>query len=166
MLQKREPNTTIILAIFRPADPVREVLRDYAFAAGHRLYCYDHLFDAMSCMPIMDNAGTMLIAARTETLTAEAVAAFLPLVNADATHYVFWLDGSDCQGWRQWPLRPANLHAADTVPQFDAVLSSIRPPLCKTPPSESESIPSRRSLTIQPIPLSTAELEALLGASL
>lgn len=164
MPSKHDMDITI-LAIFRPGDPVRQILREYAAGARGVLCCYDHLFDALSRMPIMDNPHTAVIVARPETLTADAAGVFEPLVNANATHYVLWMDGTDSSLW-QWPLRPANLHTARTMVEFCDILSRIQP--VPVPPSCSKTAAptGRRPLKLNTAPLSEAELEALLGASL
>lgn len=168
MPQKHKKYDTTILAIFRPADPVRQLLRDYASACGHVLCCFDDLFDALSRIPIMDNPRTTVIAARPETLTAEAVAAFESLVNLKTVHYVLWLDGLGCLDHRLDPFRPANLHLIDTIHRFDAVLRNIEPaplnPQKRQP--DVPAAPSRRSVNLDAAPLSEEELHALLGAAL
>lgn len=163
-MRSRHDMDITILAIFRPGDPVRQILRDYAAGAGGVVCCYDHLFDALGRMPIMDNPHTAVIVARPETLTA-AAAAFEPLVNADATHYVLWLDGND-SSLRQWPLRPSNLHTARTAAEFGDILSRLQP--VPVPPScpKTATPTGRRSMKLNTAPLSEAELDALLGAGL
>jgi hypothetical protein len=167
MPQKSEMNNATILAIFKPADPLREILRDYAFGKGHVLFCYNDVFDALSRMPIMDSARNTIITARPETLLPNVAAAFEPLVNPDATHCILWLDGDRYPGIGQWHSRPAYLHIADNLARFDAVLKSIRPAtrINHKPPS-IPPVPSRRTLNLRAAPLTEEELDALLGAGL
>lgn len=166
---KSEKSDTTILALFRTADPLREVLQDYAFCKGYGLFCYDHLFDALSRMPIIDRTHKMIVALRPEKLTSGSMAAFEALAGKENTHYVVWIDAGECYSPSGRHTRPGKFHCVKNLLQFDALLNSIEiaPPttaqasLPSTPP-----VPCRNRVNFHAEPLSEDELNALLGAGL
>lgn len=163
-MQKNKKYSTVILAIFRPADPVREILRDYASCKGCGLLFYDHLLDALSRMPITDAAPRTLITARPEGLSSDGVAAFEMLMSKDNTHYALWLDRGEYRYTAGRYLRPTLLHNVENLHQFDAILKNIESASQKTPPpclSEPPAI-RRRPFSVPSEPLSSEELDALL----
>ena len=160
-------NDITILSVFRPVDPVRQILRDFVSGYGYSLHCYDNIFDALAQMPIMDNPCTTVIAARPEAALFD-VAAFDTLVNPNTTHYVLWLEQGRCQTLRQWHRRQAELHIVENLMQFDALLKTFTsapqqaPQTCLSTPPASD----RRRPALRMEPLSKEELNALLGAEL
>lgn len=158
-------NDIIILGIFRTADPVRQILRDYASGFGYSLFCYDNLFDALGRMPIMDNSCTTVIASRSEAAWFD-ITAFETLINPSATYYVLWLDACHWHSVRQWHGRRNGLYSVSSLMQFDALLKTFS--AAQLPASQNDPPPrpasDRRRSVLRTEPLSKEELNALLGA--
>jgi hypothetical protein len=164
---KNEKNNTTILAIFRAADPLREVLQDYTFCKGYGVIYYDHLFDALSRMPMIENAHITFIVLRPEELTSEGMTAFETLSGNENTHFVVWLGKEERFAAAYHHLRPGKLHCVENLIQLDILLNTIKPAL----PAEkilSGKSPSscRNRAEFRAEPLSDEELDALLGVDL
>ena len=168
MPQKNEKFNMTILAILRAADPLREVLRDYASVKGFGLLCYSHLYEAISRMPIANTSGLTLIIARPEGLSPHGPAAFETLVSKENTHYLLWLDRSEFPYLPGRQSRHSNLHSIQNLRQLDAFIEPIDKTAQASPKSHQgdRPTPSRRPLSLQTEPLSNEELDALLGVGL
>lgn len=166
MPHKNKLNKMTILAIFRAADPVRQILRDYAAGTGWFWACYNDIFDALSRMPMIDNPHNTIIIARPETFSPDAVAAMDSLLNPNTAHYVLWLDNSHGVLSRQWPLLRPNIHSASNRSQFETLIKTIAPAAQNSPTPDSRPETGRTRFTLQIDPLTNAERDALLGAGL
>ena len=166
--QKSEKNSMTILTLLRTADPLREVLRDYASVKGFRLLCYSDLCDAISRMPIANTPGHTLIIARPEGLAPCGPAAFEALISKENTHYLLWLDHSECPYLPGWQSRHGGLHSIQNIRQLDAFIEHMDKTAQASPQcvQSDRPTPPRRPLSLQTEPLSNEELDALLGVGL
>lgn len=167
-MSKGTQYSTTIAAIFRPADPVRQMLRDSAFGHGFSISLYDHLLDAVSRIPLTPCAAATLIITRPETLSAEGVAAFDMLLGRESTHYALWLEDSDTHSvLRQYPLaiRPHPIENAlrlgELLDHIESHRSHAVSQACVPP-----QLTSCRRPDLPRQPLSSEELEALLEIGL
>lgn len=168
MPQKNEKNSMTILTILRAADPLREVLRDYASVKGIGLLCYSDLCDAIGRMPIANTAGHTFIIARPEGLAPCGPAAFEALLSKENTHYLLWLDHSECPYRPGQQSRHGGLHSIQNIRQLDAFIEHIDTTVrtALQSPQNDRPTPPRRPLSLQTEPLSNEELDALLGVGL
>jgi hypothetical protein len=168
MPQKSEKFSMTILTLLRAADPLREVLREYASVKGFGLLCYSHLYEALSRMPLANTAGHTLIIARPEGFSLYGPAAFETLVSKENTHYLLWLDHSEFLYLPERQSRHSGLHRIHTIRQLDAFIEHIDKTAQASPErvQSNRPTPPRRPLSLQTEPLSNEELDALLGVGL
>jgi hypothetical protein len=63
-------------------------------------------------MPMIDNARKVIIIARQDNLSSDAVAAIASLINPDAAHYVLWFDCSRYLDFCKWKVTIACIQVA------------------------------------------------------
>jgi len=167
-MQKNMIYSTTIVAIFRPADPMREILRDYASCKGCAVLFYDHQIDAISRMPIASDAHATLIASRPEGLSSGGMAAFDMLTAKDTTHYALWVEHGEHRHAAGHSCHLNPVHSVENLHQFDALVKSLDSVGHRTPPLGLGKLPvsSGRLLNIPNVPLSAEELDALLEVGL
>ena len=176
-----EMHNTMIHGIFRPADALRETLREYAFCIGHTISFYVNQWDVLSRIPKPHCVNQTVIAARPEHLSSEGRDALCALLGADTTHFVLWLD-------RQYSLNAVkdyigkpHLHIAGNIREFDAILKRLDglPQPAETSPDtvtnadhlaeqregRDPALASAHYPRIRPISVSQDELNALQGAN-
>ncbi|HDS84130.1 MAG TPA: hypothetical protein ENN97_02910 [Phycisphaerales bacterium] len=165
MLKEIGQHNTTIHAIFRPADVVRDVLRDYAANRGCRLTCYSDLWETVSRMPFTHHDHTTIITARPERLTPEGIAVLEGFIESTNLVFILWLENGPSFSTIKRHFGKQNLYVSDNICQFDDILKNLEKSglFCQNKLEKSKTV--RKHPPIRTVSLSDEELNALRGTN-
>ncbi len=164
LIETGQYNTTIY-AIFRPADVVRDVLRDYAAHRGCRLTCFSHLWETVSRMPITCHDHTTIITARPERLAPEGIAVLDGLIESTNLVFILWLENGPSLDTIKRHFGKPKLYVSGSIHQFDDILKNLETsgPLCQNGLKKTKTV--QKHPPIYTVSLSDEELNALRGTN-